>query len=150
MTPRESVVSVLAGAVGVERAEELVSERARTLFGTIDFSSEAEALALLRSFGEDAGVVGASARLAIRRRGQSTTEPTGETFTLDDIAQLFTSAVGEEKAKASVREAAARLAITEPCRREQVTRVLEALAKTEGLVGVTARFAKARFLLRSS
>ena len=66
-----------------------------------------------------------------------------------EIYAIFSPCVGEEKAGELVRAAMRKLQLPEDALgKADVLRVLEELASVPGIVGVTARFAKARVILR--
>lgn len=67
------------------------------------------------------------------------------------LAGLLSKAIGEEKAEAVVRDTARKLGLgsyTDFSQR-QALEILESIASTPGIVGVTARFAKSRLHLAS-
>jgi hypothetical protein len=67
-----------------------------------------------------------------------------------DLLALLAPALGAEKARDATEAVAARMGVdARALSREDALRVLDALTATEGIVGVVARFAKARFLLSS-
>jgi hypothetical protein len=68
-----------------------------------------------------------------------------------EIARLLSAGIGMERAEASVNAAIGALKL-EPSTltRAQALAVLEHVAAEPGVVGVTARFAKSRFLLGRS
>jgi hypothetical protein len=152
VTPRESLTNILEPAVGAERAGELIDERAKALLGTSGALTETDVLALLRSFAGEHGLVGAAARLALRRQQAADASPSsGEQLALTSISAMLESALGAEKAQSVVRETATSLGISGlTCTRAQAIRIFEALATMDGIIGVAARFAKARFILRAS
>lgn len=66
-----------------------------------------------------------------------------------DIARLLSQALGNEKAHGTVNKAAQQLGYRrELLDKNQALTVLEHIAQTPGLVGITARFAKSRLHLR--
>ena len=66
-----------------------------------------------------------------------------------DIARLLSQALGNEKANGTVNKAAQQLGYRrELLDKNQALTVLEHIAQTPGLVGITARFAKSRLHLR--
>lgn len=71
-------------------------------------------------------------------------------LTVSDVVAFFTPSLGEEKARETVHGALSRLRFDgKPAfDRADSLRVLEELAREDGIVGVAARFAKARILLR--
>jgi hypothetical protein len=67
---------------------------------------------------------------------------------VDRLVELLATSVGQEKSEEVVREAMTRLGFEgDELDGRQSLRVLELLATMGGIVGVTARFAKARLLL---
>jgi hypothetical protein len=73
------------------------------------------------------------------------------TIPLADLIALLASSMGNEKAEELVREAArGRTVVAGAIAQPDALGVLEELARQPGLVGVTARFAKARLALRSA
>jgi hypothetical protein len=69
---------------------------------------------------------------------------------IDELVAFFTSSVGEEKAREAVGAVLSRmhLAHKNELNRAEALSVLDEIATTPGIVGVAARFAKARILLR--
>ncbi|HVY49259.1 MAG TPA: hypothetical protein VHB21_25385 [Minicystis sp.] len=68
---------------------------------------------------------------------------------LSELVALIASTIGEEKAQESIAFALRLKGITDDrLTQEQALAVFEVLASHEGIVGVTARFAKARLVLR--
>lgn len=70
------------------------------------------------------------------------------THDASELVALLSPALGAEKSRDAVEAVASRLAL-DPRRltREHALAVLDELTKNDGIVGVVARFAKARFLL---
>lgn len=68
--------------------------------------------------------------------------------TIDELAGLLSQNIGIEKATELVRAAARELALGERVTPEQGLAVLERIAAQPGIVGIAARFAKSRVLLR--
>ena len=78
-----------------------------------------------------------------------TSGPDVETITFDELAGHLSSAIGGERATKLIREAA----LSQGLKGEAVTRLqalalLDRLAEAEGIVGITARFAKSRLHLQ--
>jgi hypothetical protein len=69
---------------------------------------------------------------------------------IEELVAFFTPSVGEEKARESVGTALSRLHFTDKTQldRAESLAVLDEIAAAPGIVGVAARFAKARILLR--
>lgn len=65
-----------------------------------------------------------------------------------DVADLMARSMGTEKANAVVAAAADALALPEDMETAAALLVLERIANEPGVVGVAARFAKSRALLR--
>jgi hypothetical protein len=68
------------------------------------------------------------------------------------IERLLSHAIGEEAAAQAVRACAIELGLPtgRPLSREQALILLEKIAETPGIVGVTARFAKSRLHMAKS
>ena len=79
----------------------------------------------------------------------SSPSPSGP-LTVSDIVAFFTPSLGDEKARETVHGALERLQFEGKTifERNDALRLLEEMAREEGIVGVAARFAKARILLR--
>lgn len=67
-----------------------------------------------------------------------------------ELAALLSNNIGIEKAQELVTLAADELALGPELTREQALDVLERVAGQPGLIGIAARFAKSRVLLRWS
>jgi hypothetical protein len=161
------IVAMLAPAIGAEKSREIVATVARTL-GSFD------AGAVLAALEEHAGAVGLAARRAragMRMPAGTSTpngvvasgptlgpnstppQPSGElaprrTIHFRAVSELLASSLGEEASAELVRAALRRLGIVgDQLDMRKATRLLEALAAVPGLVGITARFAKARVIL---
>ncbi len=69
---------------------------------------------------------------------------------IHELVAFFTSSVGDEKAREAVGAALSRLHLAHKndLDRAESLRVLDEIAAAPGIVGVAARFAKARILLR--
>ena len=149
----DDLVAMMASSVGEEKAREAVTAAVRTL-GTAQIETVLDALAL------EPGVIGVAARFVRARAegpgagppspraAQGSQQPRTSTIDADQIAGLFAPSLGEEKSREIVREAlrqnGAPLVGIDQAR---ALEVLEGLASERGIVGVTARFAKARLIL---
>ena len=61
---------------------------------------------------------------------------------------MLSSSLGKEKAVETVRAYAQAIGVTgDHCTSEEAVKMLEAMAKADGLLGIVARFAKARWYL---
>ena len=65
-----------------------------------------------------------------------------------DLAALLSQNLGTEKALELVAHASRELSFAEPMTTNQCLEILERIAAQPGLVGIAARFAKSRVLLR--
>jgi hypothetical protein len=66
-----------------------------------------------------------------------------------DVIDLLASSLGTTKAEHAVRQAAESMRLDDgPLSLDQALALLEKIAEEPGLVGITARFAKTRALLR--
>jgi hypothetical protein len=87
-------------------------------------------------------------RRASGRRPAITLPATEHRIAVHRLVELLAPSVGQEKSEEEVRDAMVRLGFEgDSLDARQSLRVLELLAATGGIVGVTARFAKARLLL---
>lgn len=151
---QKSLAAALAPAVGEERAQELVAEAMRALGIHSHEVTAYEARALLDHLTRHGGVVGACARMASARlpRLRETDAQRNQerkTLAVADVAALLAPSVGQERASELVESVCRKRGISDrDLGREDVEAVLEELAKTPGVVGAVARFAKARALLR--
>lgn len=109
------------------------------------------------------GIVGLAARYAMQKRHLSQDNlaavssrpeprpPAGTVLPFGEICAIFSPCVGNDKAAEIVRVAIRKLHLSEDALgKTEVLALLEDLASAPGLVGVTARFAKARVILRFS
>lgn len=155
-----SLADLLAPTLGRDRASELVRETARDLRIDADELSEVHAELVLDQLAARPGSVGTAARFAARRAlgsknddppSSQTRESQVETASVrrGDIEDLLGETLGAEHARALVGEhwAKARLSGVS-CTNTQALAILERIGEQPGLVGVTARFAKARWHLR--
>ena len=70
------------------------------------------------------------------------------THSRTELASMLSQNLGIEKAKELVGEAADQLGLSDDLTSAQCLDVLEKVAEQPGLVGIAARFAKSRVLLR--
>jgi hypothetical protein len=168
------VVALLAPTLGQEKSEEVVAEAARSLGILVDEFSASRAVALLDTLGKAPGMVGVAARFARTRfegrphDGEAAEEPpisSGGTrreskpssgrmesapqrVERKQIVGLLAPTLGDEKSEEVVVGAITRRQLPkDTLDQQQALEVLEDLAAQHGLVGVTARFAKARLIL---
>ena len=87
-------------------------------------------------------------RRASGRRAATTLPSSDHRVAVHRLVELLAPSVGQEKSEEAVRDAMSRLGFQgDELDAKQSLRVLELLATSGGIVGVTARFAKARLLL---
>jgi hypothetical protein len=147
----DEIVALLAPSVGHDKAREAVESAVRAL-GT------ARPDAVLDALAADTGVLGAAARYAKIRAARlsgSTSAPVPSsrpkpqpTASAEQIAELLTPSLGQEKSHEVVNAALGRRAFPrQGIDYTQALELLDDLTREAGIVGVTARFAKARLIL---
>lgn len=168
------LVALLAPTLGQEKSEEVVAEAARSLGVLVDEFSVSRAIALLDALGRAPGMVGVAARFARTRfegrphdAGASDEAPISSGGTRREskpssgraevaphrvdrkqIVNLLAPTLGEEKSEEVILAACTRRQLpVDTLDQNQALTLLEDLAAQHGLVGVTARFAKARLIL---
>jgi hypothetical protein len=163
---KDELTKLLAAALGQEKSEEVVISTARSLGITPPWFSASEVRTLFATLSKADGLIGVVARFAVSRgdvdtlvaraltqsaRDSGTREVAKPTRAVAvDLLPLLAPALGTEKARDAVTTTAQRLRFDpQSLSREQALAVLDELAGSEGIVGVVARFAKARFLLES-
>ena len=165
--PKDELTKLLAAALGQEKSDEVVVSTARALgFGPLLFSAQ-EVRSLFEALSKAVGLIGVVARFAVSRGDVDTVvekslsdsarhpvaqeQPSAKKrIAAVDLLPLLAPALGTEKARDAVTTTAQRLRFDpQSLTREQALRVLDDLADSEGIVGVVARFAKARFLLEA-
>jgi hypothetical protein len=167
------VVDLLSPHLGKEKSSEVVSAVVLKLaLPDADLSPD-QALTLLEELSRTAGMVGIAARFARSRLdavrlpppssrraggsgGSQTLEPSPDKLgpatsivTVADLAALLTSAVGTDQARDIVLDAARKLGLpSDRLEKAQAMALLDHLAVEPGMVGMCARFGKARLILR--
>ena len=169
--PRRAIVDLLASSLGEEKSEAAIHEAASRLglLGALTLS-RSQAGNILEFLGRAPGVVGAAARLAgMRLPAEYAAEhpPSSRSMAPDrpdtarraaaqredlvsaaDVCALLAPSLGEEQAREVVAKYAAALHLPpEAFPRKDALDLLDAMAVEAGVVGVVARFAKARLLL---
>lgn len=151
---KATLASALAPAVGEERALELMSDAMRELGVHATDVTAYEARALLDHIGRHEGVIGVSARIARVRLATLRESEKPDTAGLrhmpaKEVIDLLAPSVGQERARELVETSARKLGLAlETLGRDDVSAIMDDLATTGGVVGVVARFAKARALLK--
>jgi len=164
---KDELTKLLAAALGQEKSEEVVLAMSRSLGFSPPLYSPVEVRALFEALSKAEGLIGVVARFAVSRGdvdalvekalSQSARNPrVGDVSSAKlriaavDLLPLLAPALGTEKARDAVTNTAQRMRFDpQSLTREQALAVLDDLAQSEGIVGVVARFAKARFLLES-
>ena len=170
----DEIVSLLAPTLGQEKSEAVVAEAARALALPGRLWEVEQATALLDALSAMPGLVGNVARFARMRAlfsrkatpaalpssppsapasapdaPPAPPPPTPDPFARGTLVGLLASTLGQEKSEEAIAAAMRKLGLFGlTLDRAQALLVLEDLALSPGLVGVTARFAKARLLLR--
>jgi hypothetical protein len=159
--PRDEIIRALAGIVGDEAATRMV-DRVRDELPE-DVTTEQERAQILVKLSGHEGAVGVAVRLLLRKKRGSTTlqgipatVPPPETpqraesvpHNRERLITLMASSIGREKAAAVITSAMKDLRIPgDRFTREDALATLDAIATEPGLIGIVARFAKARALL---
>lgn len=165
---RDELARLLASALGQEKADEVVTSAAHALGFAGSSHTIEEARAILERLATTEGLIGVVARFALSRgdvdalvesapaseaRPSASPERPSKSPRADvvDLLPLLAPALGTEKARDATTAVATRLGLDARClTREEALTVLDELAREGGIVGVVARFAKARFLLGPS
>jgi hypothetical protein len=164
---KDELTKLLAAALGQEKSDEVVLATARSLGFTPPYFSANEVRSMFEAMSKAEGLIGVVARFAVSRgdvdalvekaRSQSSRNPstkdassTKVRIAAVDLFPLLAPALGTEKARDAVTLTAQRMRFDpQSLTHDQALAVLDELAQSEGIVGVVARFAKARFLLES-
>lgn len=163
----DELTKLLAAALGQEKSEEVILSTARSLGFEPPWFSANEVRALFATLSQVEGLIGVVARFAVSRGDvealvesaltESARNPTAhapssakQRVAAVDLLPLLAPTLGTEKARDAVTASTLRQGF-DPASltHEQALAVLDDLARSEGIVGVVARFAKARFLLES-
>jgi hypothetical protein len=168
-----SLASLLTPSVGDERAREALQSALSALSLREEGLDDEAALRVFARLHGQGGLIATAARRAsttitakddapasrpsapiLVHGGESSARATPPNpssvamITRGDIVDLLAHAVGRVEAERAVDKAAAALAFGAQGSLVNAQRVLEAIAAEPGLVGITARFAKARLALR--
>jgi hypothetical protein len=161
----DDLVALLAPTLGEERARELVRGALTTLSVSEDDLASHDAIRAMELIGRTPGFVGSVSRFALARftlkdatsaafRPRSSTSglrsPKNDALARHELTDLLAPTLGQEKSEEAVLEVLRRLGFPlDVFSLNQALSVLEALASSQGLVGVAARFAKAHLLMRA-
>jgi hypothetical protein len=173
---KDDIAVLLASALGQDKSEEVVASAARSAAITRAAYSTEDIRAIFDRLVKSDGLVGVVARFAVSRGDvdkliarvpKASPKPRGESGDRTsspheaasarsvppplaiDLMHLIVPALGTEKARDAIEQAAARRGVdmTSGLTYNGALSVLDEMTKVEGIVGVVARFAKARFLL---
>lgn len=156
------LIELLAPTLGPEKSADVVAlalSRRRLARGDLQV---ADALVLLDDLAQSPGMVGIAARYAIPRvqsgsgpasgpassEAPSSSRTRALTIELREIVELFSAVVGRAKSEEVVASGAQKLGLGARLDRTQALSLVELLAAEPGMVGLCARFAKARLILR--
>ena len=172
---KDDIAVLLASALGQDKSDEVVATAARAAsISRTEYSSD-DIRAIFDRLVKSEGLVGVVARFAVSRGdveklvarvpkpAARPRAPTGDRSSPHDAASprsmppsvaidlmhLIVPALGTEKARDAIEHAAARRGVDMAggLTYNSALTVLDEMTKVEGIVGVVARFAKARFLL---
>jgi hypothetical protein len=161
---KDELTKLLAAALGQEKSDEVVMATARSLGISPPFAA-GEVRMVFATLSKAEGLIGVVARFAVSRgdvealvekamvqstRNPRVNDPSSEKLRIAavDLLPLLAPALGTEKARDAVTTTAQRMRFDpQSLSREQALTVLDELARSEGIIGVVARFAKARYLL---
>lgn len=146
---------LLAHTLGQEKSTEVVEATATRLGLRGPFFEHHEAEAVLEHLAKTGGLVGIAARFA-QRRGlrtddaapPSSARPREPASARATVVELLSAAIGADKAEEAIMAASRTLGFGATLTEGQAIAILEELASAPGPIATTARFAKARFLLR--
>ncbi|CAN5924663.1 hypothetical protein BH11MYX4_BH11MYX4_56490 [soil metagenome] len=171
---KEDVALVFTSALGPSKSDDIVTAAARSLGIPRPKYTSDEVRAIFGVLVRSEGLVGVIARFAMSRGDVDrlvsrtpqrisaepplrslppalrTAPPPARLVAQNaDLLPLLTPSLGAANAREAVAEAAARCGVdlAPGLSRSGALRVLDELARVDGIVGVVARFAKARFLL---
>jgi len=173
---KDDIVVLLASAIGQDKSEEVVASAARAAAISRNAYAAEDIRAIFDRLVKSDGLVGVVARFAVSRGDvdklvarvpKAVVRPRAESGDRSsspheaaspqspppslaiDLMPLIVPALGTEKAREAIEHAAARRGVdmTGGLTYAGALIVLDELTKVEGIVGVVARFAKARFLL---
>ncbi|MDB4938722.1 MAG: hypothetical protein JWP87_5694 [Labilithrix sp.] len=169
---KEDVAVLLASALGQDKSDEVVASAARAAGITRTAYTADDIRGIFDKLVKAEGLVGVVARFAVSRgdvdklvvRAPKASQQLGRAElrvgaaspssstappAVVDIMHLIAPALGVEKARDAIEHAAARrgVDVATGLSYNGALAVLDEMTKIEGIVGVVARFAKARFLL---
>lgn len=172
-----SVAALLAPTLGWERSVDVVGATVRRLRLDAEALGPDDIISVLEDLGHEPGIVGVTARFALSRSTTSrmnivAAAPSSEssepppppastppdsraaavlvtTLSVHEIVAQLAPMLGLDKTEAAIHTCVTRLGLPrDRLDHEQVERLLDDLARQEGLVGMTARFARGRVMAR--
>ncbi|MBS2011823.1 MAG: hypothetical protein JST00_02820 [Deltaproteobacteria bacterium] len=158
---KDSVAALLASALGQEKSDEVVLGAAHDLGIEGKVWTRSEVRAIVEALSKAEGLVGVVARFALARgdverlvtRSVPPEAPTSSPpkrssaapTTGVDLVALLAPALGAEKARDATETACRRLGVdARALSHDEALFVLDEIGQNDGIVGVVARFAKAR------
>lgn len=149
--PLQQLTRLLAAVIGDAKSRGLVQDTARELRLPEDALDRKSALRIFAELGRQPGLIGLGAKRAMRQletglAAERKREPAPRAPTRVDVVAILSSALGDAKAERAVRDVCG---FDDP-RALSVSKahaVLGKLSGETGVVGATARFAKARLEL---
>ncbi|MBP9112014.1 MAG: hypothetical protein KBF88_04360 [Polyangiaceae bacterium] len=160
----QEIIEKLEPSLGRERSESAV--RAATEFLLIfgDSVESHDGKRILEHLQKDTGIVGVAARVAASRfsflpKAEPDTVPKAVTsvpstrdvekrWSVEELAELVEGTVAREKVISLLTEIATKKGLSEPFVKANALALLEKLAETAGPVGISARFAKSKLILK--
>jgi hypothetical protein len=166
--PIEVAKSMLEPTLGWEKSSEVVQEAARELGIAGSTLTLAQILRIFESLGMRSDLVGVAARFArtrlegnaipgstdersksVRPSAPPPAPELGRWIALGEIVDLFSPALGVDKSTSLVTTAASELGLViNQLDMHSALAIIDRLTKSEGLVGVVAKFAKAQLILK--
>jgi len=171
--PLAAIVAAIAATVGQQAGDLAIAECAREVGVAGSECSAAQALEILAALATRSGLLGVAGRFALqkwRAKAAQSEQASGSSLALPnrpavspdpaptagspgrlgkaELAAMLAPALGDEKSRLAVDSAVQALGLGSMLDRSQALLVLEKLASEPGIVGVAARFTRARLLLR--
>jgi hypothetical protein len=165
---RSQLVGLLAPTLGLEKTEEVVQAASRKLRIPLgDELTGAQAAAILDELTQWNGIVGVVARF-VKTRGEledlpppsvppssqpspppQSPSPKDARVRREELVALLSPALGDAKSEEAISAYAPKVGSTgTDFTRAQAAKMLELMSASDGILGVVASFARARFLLK--
>ena len=157
-TTMSQVVALLAPTLGKEKARETVQQAIRRLSIDDNSSNQEDAKRIVQELLSFGGAIASAAKFAdsrlpevnvVNQVAMNLVKETSNSnqIPLDTLVGLFARALGDAKAKELITTTATAARVRFPCTNLEAQKLLDLIATQPGLIGITARFAKARILL---